>query len=195
MEEGREVKQEPVVPSSDVPETAISATAQESKAQQIKKEGTDAERAIENDPGVNPSPRRSIRVSQRKLREQSNQQVKVKNEPKEGRTEPEFHTPEAKEVSTALNGSEQKKIVQTKQEDDEISPRRSTRNAPKRKFADEPWSIATKKSKKQKRDRSRLREERRVAYPTGLLGEKVERYTHKKQKHLAYNWTILAPSP
>lgn len=63
VEEVGEVKHEPVVTSMDVPETATSPTAQEYKAQQIKEEAADEERAIENDPGVNPSPRRSARIS------------------------------------------------------------------------------------------------------------------------------------
>lgn len=142
-----EIKHEPIAPSN-VSESKISPTAQESKAQMIREDAAGNQRAIEDDATINFSPRRSIRISQRKSRDASDQQVNIKEEPMDERTEPQApQTPQKPEVSTALKGSEEKKIVQIKQEDDDNSPRRSTRNAPKRKFADEPWSTAIKKSK------------------------------------------------
>ena len=142
-----EVKLEPVAPSTNVPIPKISTTTEESKAQVIKEIAAEGETPAVHDPAINPSPRRSIRVSQRKLKEKSDQQIKVKEETMAERTESEPRTPQKQQAATAPKGSKGKKNVQIKQEDDDSSPRRSTRNAPKRKFADEPWSSATKKSK------------------------------------------------
>lgn len=140
-----EVKLEPVAPSTNVPAPETSTT-EESKAQVIKGNTAEEERPIAYDPAINPSPRRSIRVSQRKLKK-SDQQVKVKEETMAERTESEPRTPQKQQVATASNRLKGKKIAQIKQEDEDSSPRRSTRNAPKRKFADEPWNSAIKRSK------------------------------------------------
>jgi hypothetical protein len=147
VEEGMKVKHELVMSLSNVSVIATTTTTEGSKAQVTKKDVGAGERAIKDDPVINPSPRCSPRISQRKLREGRDQQVKVKVEPMEEHTEPEPHTPKKKEIFTALKGSEGKEGVQIKQEDDEQSLRRSTRIASKRKFADEPWDMAIKKSK------------------------------------------------
>jgi len=147
VEEGVEVKLEPVAPSTNVPAPQTPTTTGESKAQVIKGNAAEEERPTVHDPAINPSPRRSVRVSQRKPKGNSDQQTKIKEETMAERNESDPHTPKGKQLSTAPNSLEAKKIVQIKQEDDGSSPRRSTRNAPKRKFADEPWNSATKKSK------------------------------------------------
>jgi hypothetical protein len=131
--EDMEVKHEPVTPRalpplSNLPDTEVSITTKK----EIHEDATAEERAIEEDPEVNPSPRRSARVSERKLKGQWDQQVK--EESMEESTELEPPTPQGEQVSIAPTESGEKNIVETKQEDDEHPRRRSTRIAPKRNF-------------------------------------------------------------
>lgn len=142
-----EVKHEPLASPSDPPAKETFTMMEEPKVQTFGEHQAEEGVAIEKGPMVTHPSRRSTRISQRKLEEEFDQQVEVKKEPEEESAEPKPHTPKSKEISTALEGSKGKKIVQIKQEDEEFSPRCSTRNAPKRKFADEPWSTPTKNSK------------------------------------------------
>jgi hypothetical protein len=139
VEDNMEVKLEPDTPEtllslSNLPGTEVSITTKK----EIHEDAAEEETAVEEDPVVNPSPRRSARVSERKLKGEWNQQVK--EEPMEESIEPETPTPQREQVSIAPTESGEKNIVEIKQEGDGQSRRRSTRMAAKRKFADEPWS-------------------------------------------------------
>jgi hypothetical protein len=139
VQEGIEGKHEPVMPGSPLAPFSISETETSTTTE---KETHDAaaeeESAIEEYSGVTLSSRRSARVSVRKLKGHWDQQVK--EEPMELSPEPEAESPQTMKTPTIPDVSEGKEVVQIKQEDDRQSRRRSIRMAPKRKFADEPWS-------------------------------------------------------
>lgn len=91
------------------------------------------------EPRVKPELRRSARVVQQKFKEHRDQQTKEES------IDPKPHAPQTKRAVASAKRS-RRKTVEAKQQDDQRPRRRSTRVSAKRTFADEPWSMAKKKS-------------------------------------------------
>ncbi|KAG9847205.1 hypothetical protein KCU98_g12575, partial [Aureobasidium melanogenum] len=139
-----EVEQEaatpgPLLASPNVSPLADPAASEESRGSRDEHMSDLPQEDTTEAPTVTPEPRLSTRVAQQKLKEEHDQQVK--EEP----IDPNPRTTQTKRTVTLPRRSK-KKSVQSKQQVEQRSRRRSTRFSAKRNFADEPWSTPTNQS-------------------------------------------------